>query len=269
MRTRILRALVMLATVACSLAMVTPARAAVSKQALPPDPQALPPTGNCVIDNIFYGAVPPGGSHAPVLVFVHGLSGLALDWWTDQTYAGRNEMYSRAYGAGYRTAFVNLNVDDNTPPDCSVERRPANDNYVNGAVLAQQLDAITQYYGVSQVDIIAHSKGGIDAQTAIVWSGARSKVHSLFTMGTPHQGSILVDQLWSPEGAWLAGLLGQLDDAICHADAGDAGVPCRHRSINRGRRRELLLRRRQLLGRAGRTDPADYGQLATEPSGRG
>ena len=213
MRTRILRALVMLATVACSLAMVTPARAAVSKQALPPDPQALPPTGNCVIDNIFYGAVPPGGSHAPVLVFVHGLSGLALDWWTDQTYAGRNEMYSRAYGAGYRTAFVNLNVDDNTPPDCSVERRPANDNYVNGAVLAQQLDAITQYYGVSQVDIIAHSKGGIDAQTAIVWSGARSKVHSLFTMGTPHQGSILVDQLWSPEGAWLAGLLGQLDDA--------------------------------------------------------
>ena len=213
MQTRIVRVLLILATVACSLAMPTPARAATSSQALPPDPQALPRTGNCVIDNIFYGAVPPGGNDASVLVFVHGLSGLALDWWTDQTYVGRNEMYVRAYSAGYRTAFVNLNVDDNTPPSCAVERRPANDNYTNGAVLAQQLDAITQHYGVDQVDIIAHSKGGIDAQTAIVWSGARSKVRSLFTLGTPHQGSILVDQLWSPEGTWLAGLLGQLDDA--------------------------------------------------------
>ncbi|MEZ4767684.1 MAG: hypothetical protein R2844_04585 [Caldilineales bacterium] len=213
MKAMIVRILLALAVLAGVVGAPAPARAEQFRQTLPPDPQPLPRTGDCVVDNIFYGTVPPGGDDAPVLVFVHGLSGLALDWWTDQTYAGLNEMYARAYNAGYRTAFVNLNVDDNTPPSCAVERRPANDNYVNGAVLAQQLDAITEHYAVTKVDIIAHSKGGIDAQTAIVWSGAYDKVRSLFTMGTPHQGSILVDQLWSPEGTWLAGLLGQLDDA--------------------------------------------------------
>ncbi|HRX04103.1 MAG TPA: hypothetical protein P5148_13230, partial [Anaerolineae bacterium] len=49
--------------------------------AAPPDPQPLPATGNCYRDNIFYGAVPPGGQNSPVLVFVHGYSGLAIDWW--------------------------------------------------------------------------------------------------------------------------------------------------------------------------------------------
>ena len=213
MKTTIVRLLLALAVVAGILGASMPAQAAQLSQTLPPDPQPLPRTGDCIIDNIFYGTVPPGGSDAPVLVFVHGLSGLALDWWTDQTYAGLNEMYARAYDAGYRTAFVNLNVDDNTPASCAVERRPANGNYVNGEVLAQQLDAITEHYAVNKVDIIAHSKGGIDAQTAIVWSNAYDKVRSLFTMGSPHQGSILVDQLWSPEGTWLAELLGQLDGA--------------------------------------------------------
>lgn len=213
MRIYLMRAVSWLATAVLLLGGLLALPTASFGQNLPPDPQALPPTGDCVIDNIFYGETPPGGNTAPVLVFVHGLAGLAIDWWSDETYAGVNEMYARAYQAGYRTAFVNLNVDDNTPADCSVERRPANDNYTNGAVLAQQLQAITEHYAVNKVDIIAHSKGGIDSQTAIVWSGAWNKVRSLFTLGTPHQGSILVDQLWSPEGAWLAGLLGQLDGA--------------------------------------------------------
>ena len=37
--------------------------------------------------NIFYGAIPPFGGHAPVVVFVHGLAGNARDWWV------RNDMY--------------------------------------------------------------------------------------------------------------------------------------------------------------------------------
>lgn len=169
----------------------------------PPLPQPLPPTGNCYYDNVYYGAIPPGGDTRPVLVFVHGYSGLASDWWVDVPGVQVNDMYPLAYDAGYRTAFVNLNVDPKAA-DCAVKRLPGQDMMYNGQVLSQQLDIITQHYGVSQVDIVAHSKGGIDAQAAIVWWGAWRHVRNVFTLGTPHQGSLLADVLWSPEGAWLS-----------------------------------------------------------------
>src|SRR5574341_635226 len=178
----------------------------------PPLPQPLPPTGNCYYDNVFYGAVPPGGETRPVLVFVHGYSGLASDWWADVPDVQVNDMYQLAYNDGYRTAFVNLNVDPKAA-DCAVERLPGQHMMYNAEVLSQQLDIITQHYGVSQVDIVAHSKGGIDAQAAIVWWGAWRHVRNVFTLGTPHQGSLLADVLWSPEGFWVGALLGQRDDA--------------------------------------------------------
>ena len=168
-------------------------------QALPPDPQPLPPTGNCVQDNVFFGAIPPGGETAPVLVFVHGLSGLAEDWWKDNTTAGPNDMYAYAYNAGYRTAFVNLNLQpDTVPPQCAVKRRPANDMMGNGKILSQQLAYITDHYGVDQVDVIAHSKGGIDTQAAIVYWGAAPRVRRVITLATPHQGALLADLVCTP-----------------------------------------------------------------------
>ncbi len=181
-------------------------------EASPPAPQPLPPTGDCYRDNVFYGAIPPGGEQSPVLVFVHGLGGLASDWWVNVPDLQVNDMYDRAYEAGYRTAFVNLNVKPEAP-NCAVERRPAKDMMYNGRVLSRQLDAITQYYGVEQVDIVAHSKGGIDAQAAIVWWEAWSQVRHVFTLGSPHQGSLVADVLWSPEGFWLSLILGERDDA--------------------------------------------------------
>ncbi|MEA3337611.1 MAG: hypothetical protein U9R25_17075 [Chloroflexota bacterium] len=180
--------------------------------ASPPDPQPLSATGNCYMDNIFYGAVPPGGQHNPVLVFVHGYSGAAIDWWLSVPPYYDNDMYVRAYNAGYRTAFVNLNVDPSAP-DCRVLRTPARSVIYNGFVLALQIEVISQIYGVQQVDIVAHSKGGIDAQAGILWFGAADRVGNVFTLSSPHQGSILADLLWSPEGWWLALLFGERDDA--------------------------------------------------------
>ena len=179
--------------------------------AAPPDPQPLPATGNCYRDNIFYGAVPPGGQNSPVLVFVHGYSGLAIDWWLRMPPYFDNDSYERAYNAGYRTAFVNLNVDP-AAANCAVARTPAKSVIYNGYVLGQQLAAITQYYGVAKVDLVAHSKGGIDSQSAILWFGGAARVRNVFTLSTPHQGSLLADLLWSPQGAALGWLLGRRDD---------------------------------------------------------
>lgn len=176
----------------------------------PPDPQPLPATGNCVRDNIFYGAVPPGGQSSPVIVFVHGYSGLAIDWWLRVPPYFDNDSYVRAYNAGYRTAFVNLNVDP-AAANCAVARTPAQSVIYNGYVFGLQLQYITQRYGVAKVDVVAHSKGGVDAQAAIVWFGGASRVRNVFTLSTPHQGSLLADLLWSPQGAWLGWLLGKRD----------------------------------------------------------
>jgi hypothetical protein len=176
----------------------------------PPDPQPLPPTGNCYRDNIFYGAVPPGGENAPVIVFVHGYGGLAIDWWLRVPPYFDNDSYVRAYEAGYRTAFVNMNVDP-AAPNCSVARTPSQSVIYDGFVLGLQIEVISQYYGADQVDIVAHSKGGIDAQAAILWFGAANRVRNVFTLSSPHQGSLLADLLWSPEGSWLGWLLGRRD----------------------------------------------------------
>ena len=184
---------------------------AVPAYADPPDPQPLPATGNCYRDNIFYGAVPAGGQDAPVIVFVHGYSGLAIDWWLRVPPIFDNDLYVSAYDAGYRTAFVNLNVDP-AAANCAVVRTPAKSTIYDGFVLGQQLQAITQYYGVEKVDIVAHSKGGIDSQSAVLWFGGAARVRNIFTLSSPHQGSLLADLLWSPQGAALGWLLGRRDD---------------------------------------------------------
>ena len=60
---------------------------------------------------VYYGATPAqpdGGTSKPVLLFVHGAGGEAPDWWS------ANNMYSDAWSAGYRTAFVELTPLDTT-----------------------------------------------------------------------------------------------------------------------------------------------------------
>lgn len=58
----------------------------------------------------------------------------------------------------------------------------------------QTLDAITQMrreFGSDQVDIVAHSMGGILARYALQLLKADGQVRKLVTLGTPHQGTVL------------------------------------------------------------------------------
>ncbi|HYF62339.1 MAG TPA: hypothetical protein VD886_05965 [Herpetosiphonaceae bacterium] len=182
---------------------VAPQRAARAATTAAPTPTLIAEVNGSGKGRVWVGAVPANSSTKPVLVFVHGLHGKAPGWWGATEYYGTNDMYDRAYGSGYRTAFVSL--DDEVDG-------PASSVWANGATLNRQLDVILAYYGVSSVNIVAHSKGGVDTNSALVHYGASPKIQKIVTLSSPHRGSQLADLAYSWWAGWLASLLGQKDD---------------------------------------------------------
>lgn len=71
----------------------------------------------------------------------------------------------------------------------------------SGAEIKQRILDIMQETGCEKVNIIAHSKGGMDARYAISCLGMDAHVASLTTINTPHRGSALAGTLLhvSPE----------------------------------------------------------------------
>lgn len=64
-----------------------------------------------------------------------------------------------------------------------------------GQELAQRIRDIVRQTGCEKVNIIAHSKGGLDSRFAINACGAAPYVASLTTVNTPHRGCIFADYL--------------------------------------------------------------------------
>lgn len=54
--------------------------------------------------------------------------------------------------------------------------------------LCERIDEILEETGAAKVNIIAHSKGGLDAKYAIAKLGAANKICSVTTINTPHKG---------------------------------------------------------------------------------
>lgn len=52
-------------------------------------------------------------------------------------------------------------------------------------------------------DIVAHSFGGIVSRTYVASAKSESRVRSLLTVGTPHQGSVLAYPAWSAGEMWI------------------------------------------------------------------
>ena len=69
------------------------------------------------------------------------------------------------------------------------------DTQTNGKHLAKRIAEILAETGAEKVNIIAHSKGGLDSRYAISCAGAGDLVASLTTVATPHHGSKTVDLL--------------------------------------------------------------------------
>lgn len=164
------------------------------EQSAPP-PAAPAATADPTQPNLFYGAIPPNGANGPVIVFVHGLNGTAMDWWDVRG----NTMYDLAYQAGFRTAFVSMNLD-NTPNTTDIP--------TNGAMLQTMFPKILSQFGVTKVYFVCHSKGGLDVQSAIANTQWLGIARAVFMFGTPNQGDALADWLASPSGINLANSLG-------------------------------------------------------------
>lgn len=64
-----------------------------------------------------------------------------------------------------------------------------------GQELAERIRSIVQETGCEKVNIIAHSKGGLDSRYAISACGAAPFTASLTTVNTPHRGCIFADYL--------------------------------------------------------------------------
>lgn len=165
----------------------------------PLEAQPSPPTADPTYPNVWYGAVPPGGGHAPVLVFIHGLGGTASFFWVG------NDMYSMAYAGGYRTAFISMNAD-NTPNSATIAQ--------NGVMIKTTLPVVAAHYGSRRLSMVGHSKGGLDTQYALgLYPAVRGLVRAVFTLATPNQGAQMADWAFGP-GKPLANKLGLLSPGM-------------------------------------------------------
>ncbi|OEH91417.1 hypothetical protein BFG57_05700 [Bacillus solimangrovi] len=160
----------------------------------------------------YVGLTPPNVDlDKPPIVFVQGLHGQAQDWFEETVYYGDNDMYQIAYDNGYRTAFVQL--EDATGGDAA-------DMWKNGEMLASMLEEINQHFNES-VNIVAHSKGGIDTQSALIHYDAWQYVNNIVTLSSPHHGTPLADAANSWWANWIAELIGYGDEGSLVLQTGE------------------------------------------------
>ncbi len=65
----------------------------------------------------------------------------------------------------------------------------------SGKELAERIRQIVETTGCEKVNIIAHSKGGLDSRAAIAHCGMAPYVATLTTINTPHRGCIFAEYL--------------------------------------------------------------------------
>ncbi|MDR0269917.1 hypothetical protein [Paenibacillus sp.] len=172
-----------------------------------------PPSEKFTPGDWFLGSTPPNlDPNKPPIVFVQGKNGTSAGWYGETTYHGTNDMYTKAYEAGYQTVFVQL---------YDAAGKGSASQYANGELLASILAQISNHFGGKKVNIVAHSKGGPDTQAALIHYGAHAYVGRVITLGSPHHGSHLADLSYSWYASWLASLLGQKDDGTYSLQVGE------------------------------------------------
>ena len=184
----------------------------ISATVISPTGKLKPPSESFTPGQWFLGSKPPNYiSSRPPIVFVQGKNGSSTSWYGETTYHGVNDMYTKAYEAGYQTVFVQL---------YDAAGNGSSNQYRNGQLLASMLGQISRHFNGQKVNIVAHSKGGPDTQAALVHYGAHQYVGRVITLGSPHHGSNLADLAYSWWAGWLGSLLGQNDEGTFSLQTG-------------------------------------------------
>ena len=76
----------------------------------------------------------------------------------------------------------------------------------NAAQLAEFIDEVLKKENAEKVNIIAHSKGGLDARYMIEHLGMGAKVASVTFLCTPHKGSMIATKLYGLP-RWIKGFI--------------------------------------------------------------
>ena len=112
---------------------------------------------------------PPAGAHRTPVILLHGYLMNRTNWlWFGPQLA------RRGLGPVYGLSYFSL-----APVEKSAER------------LAAFIEKVARREGVEQVDVVAHSMGGLVARWFIEKSGGGARVRKLITIATPHHGTAL------------------------------------------------------------------------------
>ena len=110
------------------------------------------------------------------IVLVHGVGFRDLKW---PVYWGRITKILEAHGANIYYGLQDCWASTDT----------------NAKVLAKRVDEILAESGSEKVNLIGHSKGGLEARMVASSLGMAEKVASITTIATPHYGSKTVSKL--------------------------------------------------------------------------
>ncbi len=155
-----------------------------------PKPDKLSPffIGPLVKSTIHYGVTPPN-YNGKVIVFNHGYIDL-----NQSQFLFDNSFYQDTYNEGYQAVFVATTRGKGI--------------WVNGKLLAESIDIITEKYNVAQVYLVAHSNGGKASEAAMFQYNKNNKVTRAFALGTPFWGTYLADISQMPWFNWAWKLTG-------------------------------------------------------------
>jgi hypothetical protein len=156
-------------------------------------PQDLDVSASSTAGRIFYFPEDRADVNKPVVVFVHGFAAGPGD------FTGASGFVGAALEANYRAAAVELHPDESF--------------MTNAALLAQAFPQIAAYYDVKKLVVVAHSKGGVDTDAALLFGGMTEYVKSVITLSSPHWGTPLADLADSQWLSWLADIFGRRNNA--------------------------------------------------------
>lgn len=156
------------------------------------DPETGDPVDSQAV-SVKMGGEAPGeclGRRITPIMLVHGLNGSAADW----------DMFQPLLVDRLAREFALSGVDQAEAAVCAdlfvhaVSLGPRDSIASNGILLLSETSGLRSQTGATKIDIIAHSKGGLDSRWAIKLLGNEDPViRNLLMIATPNRGTPLAD----------------------------------------------------------------------------